>query len=177
MKTKNFIILIIILLLFTLFCSRDNDDNNQDTAALNVHSIEFNNIESTELDQMRTLKSLKKEGELFMITYYGDYNSLLDELNEKIINEGIDSVVPENIINFECSIFTAFHDPDHPILGRNMDQNIERGVLAGLYSPPDGYKSICISKMSSMGFDRGEDPTLLPVEDRQLLLNSPLQRL
>ena len=175
MKTKNFIIFVIILLLSTLYCSIENDgndDNNPDIAALNVHSIEFENIETTESEPIRTLKSLKREGELYMITYYGDYNSLLDELNEKIITEGIDSVVPGNNARFECSIFTAFGDPDHPIFGRNFDNNIERGVLVGLYSPPDGYQSISLSRMSDMGFDRGEDPTILPVENRQRLLNS-----
>jgi len=172
MKIKIFYVLVIILLLFTLNCSRNNNNNNQNTSALNVRKIEFGSIETTESSPIRTLKSLKRESELYMITYYGDYTSLLDELNEKIITEGIDSVVPDNNVRFECSIFTVFGKPEHPMFGRNFDNNIKRGVLVGLYSPPDGYQSICLSRMSDMGFDWGEDPTLLSSESRQLLLNS-----
>jgi len=65
-------------------------------------------------------------------------------------------------------------DPESPILGRNYDNNDDRGVLVGLYTPSDGYASICISNMYHMGFDKGEDPTLLQVESRRLLLNSAL---
>jgi hypothetical protein len=172
MKRKYSIILILIVLLFTLSCFLKKDDNNQNSVAPTVHRIDFGNIDTPESDPVRTLKSVKREGELYMITYYGEYNSLLEDLNERIINEGIGSVVPENNARFKCSVFTALGDLDHPILGRNFDNNIERGVLVGLYSPPDGYQSIAMSRMSDMGFDRGQDPTLLPVDDRQLLLNS-----
>lgn len=167
MKTKTLNLLGIILLLSISHCSTDNN-----IPALNVQNVEFGSIDTTEPDSIRTLKSLKREGQLYMITYYGDYNSLLDELNEQIITWGIDSVVPGDNFRFECSIFSASGDPDHPIFGRNFDNNTERGVLAGLYSPPDGYQSIALSRMSDMGFDRDEDPTLLPIDSRQLLLNS-----
>ena len=171
-RTISFIIVIIILIFFLLYCSTDDDGHIQDVSALNVHDIGFADIDTTEPDSLRTLRSLKKEGELYLITYYGDYSALLEELNEKIITVGMDSVAPRYELGFECSIFAAAGDPAHPLFGRNFDNDVERGVAAGLYSPPDGYRSIALSRMSDVGFDRHQDPTLLPVEDRRQLLNS-----
>ena len=109
-----------------------------------------------------------------MMTYYGDYNSRLEALNDRIVQYGIGSVIPLNGHYDECSIFTAMGNPERPFFGRNLDNNTERAVLVGLYTPPDGYASIAVSNMFNMGFHPNDDPTLLPLEDRLLLLNSVL---
>lgn len=161
---------IIVLSLSFFNCSTD-ESRILDPAALNVHGVEFADIDTAEPDPLRTLRSLKKEGELYLITYCGDYRALLEELNEEIITGGTNAVIPRRDRGFECSIFAALGDTEHPLFGRNFDNNVERGVAAGLYSPPDGYRSIALSRMSDVGFERNQDPTSLPVEERSRLLN------
>lgn len=72
----------------------------------------------------------------------------IPEIKGKLsIIEGIGSVVLQSNARFECSISSVLVDPDHPIFGRNFNNNIniEHGVLVGLYSPQDGYQSIGVS--------------------------------
>jgi len=134
MKIKIIYVYSIIYLIYIVGCSENNIENVVDPS---VQNIEFDNIISSEPDSIRTLKSLKREGDLFMITYYGDYNSLLEELNERIINYGIGSVIAPGGANHECSIFSALGDSALPIFGRNLDNSVARGVLVGLYTPSD----------------------------------------
>jgi len=141
MKKRIKLTPVFIVLLSILNCSKDNTQN----VPMNVQNVEFESVETSEPDSIRTLKSLKREGDLYMMTYYGDYNSRLDKLNERIIANGWYSVMNLEKINYECSIFAALGDPESPILGRNYDNNDDRGVLVGLYTPSDGYASICIS--------------------------------
>ena len=136
-----------------------------------VERIRFNQVNSSESDEIRTLKSLQKIDKLYMITYYGDYNKRLDELNRMILDKGISSVKMLEGKDFECSLFAAFGNPDNLIYGRNFD-NPDCGVLVGYYDPSDGYASIGFSRLNDLGFGRDEDPTSLPVEKRKLLLNS-----
>lgn len=171
MKIKIICVYSIILLIYIVGCSENNIENVVDPS---VQNLEFNNILSSEADSIRTLKSLKREGDLYMIRYYGDCNSRLEALNDRIVKYGIGSVIPPSGVIHECSIFAALGDPESPIFGRNLDNYVKRAVLVGLYTPPDGYASIAFSNMVNMGFDPDDDPTLLPLEGRQLLLNSVL---
>ncbi len=171
MKIKIICVYSIILLIYIVGCSENNIENVVDPS---VQNLEFNNILSSEPDSIRTLKSLKREGYLYMITYYGDYNSRLEALNDRIVKYGIGSVIPPSGVIHECSIFAALGDPELLIFGRNLDNYMKRAVLVGLYTLPDGYTSIAFSNMVNMGFNPDDDPTLLPLEDRQLLLNSVL---
>jgi choloylglycine hydrolase len=139
-----------------------------------VLDIEFNNITSTAPDSIKTLESLKREGDLFVLTYYGDYSDRLEELNDSIVEHGISSVIPAGAYGHECSMFSGLGDPELPVLGRNLDNNDARAVLVGLYTPSDAYASVTVSNMYDMGFGRYDDPTLLPISDRLRLLNSAL---
>ena len=60
-----------------------------------IHDVEFTEIHTSEPDSVRILKSLKREGDLFMITYYGDYQLRLDSLKRRIVKYGIGSVIPK----------------------------------------------------------------------------------
>jgi hypothetical protein len=82
---------------------------------------------------------VKKVDNLYMMTFYGDYNQLLDEVNRKIINNGFESVRTLKGSKFECSMFAAFGAA--PLYGRNFD-NPACGVLITIYHPSDGYASI-----------------------------------
>lgn len=171
MKYKYVLLLFTSLLITAMFCSEDNPVD----VSVDLQQITFSNVASADHDTVRTLMSLKKDGELFILTYYGDYQSRLDSLNNKIIAEGINAVIPAGAYDYACSIFAAMGDSDHPISGRNYDNyNVERAVMIGLYSPPDGYQSIGVTNMVHLGFERGDDPTALPLEERKHLLNSCL---
>jgi hypothetical protein len=153
----------VAIILFFLFLQGYAQDN--------VKRIRFKQVNSSESDEIRTLKSLQKIDDLYMITYYGDYNERLDEINRKILDEGISSVKKLEGEEFECSLFAAFGNPDNLIYGRNFD-NPDCGVLVGYYNPSDGYASIGFSRINDLGFEKDEDPTSVPIEKRKLLLNS-----
>jgi len=139
-------------------------------AQIEVTNLEFNTIKTAEPDSVKTLKSLHKRDNLYMMTYYGDYDKRLNQTNERIINRGFESVRKMGSIEIECSMFAALGDI--PLYGRNFD-NPECGVLVTLYLPSDGYASIGFSRMNDFGFDTEEDPTLMPISERRLLLNAP----
>ena len=163
-------IVLLACLLIHFACS----ENVLETFEPEIQMLEFNAVATAEPDTIRTLRSLKKEGDLYMITYYGDYRDRLEALNDRIIEHGISSVIPSVAYQHECSIFSGLGNPEQPIFGRNLDNYTERSVLVGIYSPPDGHASIAVTNMANMGIHPGDDPTLLPVEDRTILLNSVL---
>ncbi len=76
--------------MLTITCCSENgvDNGNNNQTEPTVQDLTFDDINSSAPDSIRTLESLKKEGELFMMTYYGDYNSRLEELNNRIIANG-----------------------------------------------------------------------------------------
>ena len=171
MNMKNiFIPMIMLSTLSAVTCTKDPIQSVTQV----VRQLTFHTVETSEPDSVRTLTSLKKEGDLFLMTYYGDYSERLEALNDRIVAHGISSVIPSETDPYACSIFTALGDPELPLLGRNLDNNQERAVLMGLYTPPDGHASIAVSNMVHLGFDKGEDPTQLPLNERLLLLNSVL---
>jgi len=170
MKMKTVQMSGLIFFLTFIGCSKNSIENVEPT----IQDIEFTNITSFAPDSIKTLESLKKKDELFVMTYYGDYNSRLEELNNRIITYGIASVIPQGGVKNECSIFAAMGNPQLPVFGRNLDNNSPRGVLIGLYNPQDGYSSIAVSNMYCLGFGRYDDPTLLPDKERLLLLNAVL---
>jgi hypothetical protein len=137
---------------------------------VDVEPLEFNRIDTSEADSIRTLKSLQKIDDLFMMTYYGDYDLLLDETNERIIKDGTQAVKRLEGEGRGCSMFAALGDL--PLYGRNFD-NPDCGVLVSMYRPSDGFASVGFSRMNDFGFDENEDPTSLPLNKRELLLNAP----
>jgi hypothetical protein len=171
MKIKTICVYSIFSLIYSVGCS---DSSVESTVDPTIQNLAFNNILSSDADSIRTLNSLKIEGDLFMITYYGNYNSRIEILNDRIVQNGIGSVIPLSKSEHECSIFAALGDSTLPIFGRNYDNNDKRGVLVGFYTPPDGYASIAVTNMYHLGYGPDEDPTQLPLADRQLLLNAVL---
>ena len=166
---KAHIVIILVLIMFLLLSCSDNPVENTDPE---VQTVEFVTVDSAEPDTIRTLQSLKREGDLYIMTYYGDYRERLEALNDKVVKYGIGSIIPPSGAQHECSIFSALGNPERPILGRNLDNYTQRLVLVGLYNPPDGYASIAMTNLSNMGFHPGDDLTQLSVEERTNLLNS-----
>ena len=160
MRKKGTLVIILTLVLFLQSFGQDN-----------VKLISFKQVNSSESDAIKTLKSLQKMANLYVMTYYGDYNEHLDEINQKILNEGFSSVTKLSEKSSACSMFAAFGNPANLLYGRNFD-NPDCGVLVGYYKPSDGYASIGFSRINDLGFDKDEDPTSVPLEKRKLLLNS-----
>ncbi len=154
--------LIILCVLLTIF--------NYSFAQKQVQNISFKPINTAEADWIRTLKSLQKIGDLYVMTYYDNYNHRLNQVNQKIIKQGFDSVRKLKGSNIKCSMFAAF--AGSPFYGRNFD-NPPCGVLVAIYRPADGYASLGFSRLNDFGFAKGDDPTKLAVEKRRLLLNAP----
>lgn len=153
------IVILFVMVLWSLGCTQ-----------VDVDPLEFNHISTSEADSIRTLKSLQKVDDLFMMTYYGDYDFLLDGMNERIIKYGTQAVKRLEGEGSGCSMFTA--SGNIPLYGRNFD-NPDCGVLVSMYRPPDGFASIGFSRMNDFGFDRDGDPTSLSLNGRRLLLNAP----
>jgi len=160
MKRNKGVIVLFLLLWFIPVCAHDS-----------VTKIVFKHVTGSEPDEIKTLKSLQKIDDLYMITYYGDYEKRLDDMNRKIQREGFGSDSLTGNEAFTCSMFAALGDPENMLYGRNFD-NPDCGVLVGYYHPADGYASIGFSRINDLGFEKDEDPTELPIEGRQLLLNS-----
>lgn len=139
-------------------------------AQKDVTDIRFKSIITDEADWTRTLKSLHKTGDLYVMTYYDNYNQRLNRVNQQIIKEGFESVTKLNKRKIKCSMFAAFGGS--PFYGRNFD-NPPCGVLVAIYRPQDGYASIGFSRLNDLGFARGEDPTKATLNKRRLLLNAP----
>ena len=68
----GFIILILLIAFLQIYAQDD------------VKEISFKQVNTSESDEIRTLKSLQKIDNIYMITYYGDYNKRLDETNRRI---------------------------------------------------------------------------------------------
>ncbi len=154
------IILFILLagLLFLPYCSARAQESE------NVGK----NIKPGELSEreIKTLNSLKKINGLYTMTYYANYDSLTDKINETLLGR------KPNPRKTGCSLFTALGNPARPLYGRNFD-NPACGVLLGRYKPGGGYASIAFSRMNDFGFSKNSDPTSLPLPERRRLLEAP----
>jgi hypothetical protein len=117
----------------------------------------------------QTLESLKREENLYMITYSADYSGFL----EKTLDWDY-SVTKKTLggSNFKCSLFSVTSNPRRIIYGRNFD-NERCDVLAGFYRPANGYASIVFTRLSDLGFPTGTDLLSLPLEERIGLLAAP----
>jgi hypothetical protein len=139
-------------------------------AQIKEKTIRFKSVQSGAADWIRTLKSLRRAGDLYVMTYYDNYNQRLIRVNRQILTKSFESVTKAKTSVIRCSMFAAFGGS--PFYGRNFD-NPPCGVLVALYRPEDGYDSIGFSRLRDLGFSKGEDPTKLPINKRQSLLNAP----
>ena len=120
------------------------------------------------LNSAKTLNSLRKLNNLYEMTFYGDYSSILDRMNRKY---GGADILDAN--QFYCSLFTAFGNPNMQLLGRSYDLPIEWPeclVLICRTNPPDGYASITPVRLREIGFPVGTDfDNMLFIEKKKLL--------
>ncbi|MFC1726140.1 linear amide C-N hydrolase [candidate division KSB1 bacterium] len=106
------------------------------------------------MSKTRTINSLEKEGDnLYSMTFYGDYTSILENVNLRYTRHiGAKINSPEK--NYFCSIFTIFGNPDGYLFGRSFDNPAGWRclTLVGRFNPPDGYRSIALSRMRDYGY-------------------------
>jgi hypothetical protein len=103
----------------------------------------------------KTLNSFEKEGgNLYSMTFYGDYSSILENVNRRFAGHiGSNSLEK----NYYCSLFTIFGNPDGYLFGRSFDNPAGWRclTLVGRFNPPDGYRSIALSRMRDYGYPLG----------------------
>ncbi|MBU2652377.1 MAG: linear amide C-N hydrolase, partial [Bacteroidetes bacterium] len=115
------------------------------------------------IDTVATLNTFAPVGEFYKMDYTGDYNELLDILDE-IYTGG-----RSGYEDFKCSLFSAKGDPSNLIFGRNFD-NPENDVMLVRYHPPDGYTSMAFTRMSDMGYAVGTNYPNLTFQQKLHLL-------
>jgi len=132
-----------------------------------TYELKFEKSEkSYDTDTIKTLESLKKIGDVFYFTYYGDYKNILTNLNTFYKENPFDT------IGFRCSVYSALGDRNHIILGRNFD-NPEKGIIISKFYPSNGYSSICITGMDDLGYDRYLDLSKLTLKEKSGILKAP----
>ncbi len=132
-----------------------------------VFCIQAQDMPISRVDTLSTLNSFQKLGEFCTIEFQGDYEDILQYINN-LYTGGF--VRPDS--NFNCSLYSGIGDPQNLFYGRNMD-NPEQDVLVGKYSPPGQYSSIALNRLSDVGLPTGTDYTSLSTHEKKFLLKSP----
>jgi choloylglycine hydrolase len=121
----------------------------------------------TGIDVESTINSFEAVGEFYRMDYSGDYNELLDWIDEMNTLSG-----GSPIEGIECSLFSANGDLDNQLFGRNFD-NPQNDVLITRYDPPDGYSSLAFTRLSDLGFNYGTNFSALTYQQKMPLVFAP----
>jgi hypothetical protein len=118
-----------------------------------------------------TLLSLVKLDEypLYSMHYYADYPQFTS--TTKVLPANLQS----STIDWACSLFSAFADPENMLYGRNFDWDYSPALLLHT-DPPDGYASVSMVDIAYFWF-QGEDVNNLtdqPLDKIVSLLDAPL---
>ncbi|MBN2016674.1 MAG: T9SS type A sorting domain-containing protein [Candidatus Cloacimonetes bacterium] len=121
----------------------------------------------TRVDTTQTLQSFDHIGEFHTIDFVGDYQYLLD-----IVNNWFADGKNQNTNNYFCSLFSALGNVDELLMGRNFD-NPYCDILVGRYNPPDGYSNIALNRLADIGLPAGTNFQNLSYNQSLRLLFSP----
>jgi len=141
-----------------------------DPVGNNPLEVFFTPIDDQQKDEIRkTLKSLKKEGDLYLMTFHADYSELISKISGWDFR--IDKkTIPKN--SYQCSLFSVSSTSGKVFYGRNFDNRV-CDVLAVKYQPVKGFTSLALTRLSDLGFATGTDLLQLPLEKRLGLLAAP----
>jgi hypothetical protein len=120
----------------------------------------------TGIDTISTINSFQAVGEFYTMDYSGDYNALLDWMDDLLTGKDL-----MNFEDFKCSLFNANGDMECQLFGRNFD-NPETDVLIARFQPPDGYFSLAFTRMNDLGYTYGTNFNNLTFIEKLALLNS-----
>jgi len=123
-------------------------------------------IESSRADTLATIESFSHLGEFHTINYVGDYEYILDFLDNQFLDGN------EQVDEMGCSLFSGLGDAENIFLGRNFD-NPQQDVLVGKYAAPGCYQSIAVNRLSDMGLPVGTNFSSLTPQQELLLLRAP----
>jgi len=127
------------------------------------------------LNVIKTLSSLERlDQNLYEMTFHGNYGEILETMNRLYGgNFNAKSPVPK-MENFYCSLFTAFGNPNNFLFGRSFDNPAGWKCLTvlGRYNPPDGYKSLALTRMRELGYEPGTNFNDLSFHEKEGLLNA-----
>ena len=97
-----------------------------------------------DLDE-KTIDSIKINGNLYTVRYYGDYHERM-----KAFEGYFKEKATEKAGNTACSMLYCKNECENLLLGRNFDA-LENAILAR-FDPPDGYSSYAMSPASDVRF-------------------------
>jgi len=118
------------------------------------------------IDTSETINSFGPIGEFYKMDYSGDYDELLDMMDDLLTRS--DNPFPDD---FKCSLFSANGDLNMQILGRNFD-NDDNDVLLTRYNSPNAYSSIAFTRMTDLGYAVGTNYNSLSFEEKIPILQS-----
>lgn len=117
-------------------------------------TIAFVTDNSSVSDSIKTLKSFKKQKELYVLTQFGSYDEKMEWLNDYLMTEvNKDSVVTPRKKSKRrmCSIFFTTNKSGVTYHCQNFD-NPESGILIGSFAAPGKYKSIALTRMTDITY-------------------------
>lgn len=121
-------------------------------------------------DKERTITSLTKVTgveNLYLMTYYGDYEKIAKEQNDTMVNE-LRPKAPAG-----CTLLSMTGDKSRPIYGRNFDNPPGTGALLALYKPKNKYASVAFSRPGDLGIPSGSDIARLNNLQKEGLMKAP----
>lgn len=119
-----------------------------------TETIAFVNDKSTVSDSVKTVKSFKKQKELYVMTQVGSYDEKMEWLNNYLITQVTkDSVVTprKKAKRRLCSIFFTTNKSGVTYHCQNLD-NPQSGILVASFNAPGKYKSIAVSRMTDITY-------------------------
>lgn len=115
---------------------------------------------------IRTVMSIKKVDGFYTMTYYGNYDWLMERVNDYTYNHS------SQFDTGGCSLFTALGNKNHLIYGRNYDWP-DMPILITKCNPPDGYASISVTSPITFGLKKDLRNIQPPIKDKLLFLTAP----
>ena len=152
---KKWITFIFVISLNLLFALEGNSNNLR------------NADEKNRVDTLATINSFSHLGDFHIINYSGDYEDILDYLDNLYVGEN-----NQSFEDFGCSLYSGIGDSENIFFGRNFD-NPQQDVLVGKYSAPDCYESIAVNRLADLGLPVGTNFNNLTTSQSLLLLRAP----
>jgi len=161
----------LFVLVFSLpgFVESVQSQDQQPAEAPSASSLSSRLIQ-TDSQKAKSIASVRKidEHPLYVMTYYGDYDSARPVSAQLDRNSNRDI----GATGWACSLFVTFGNGDQPLYGRNFDWQNNPALLL-FTDPSDGYASISMVDISYLGYSR-KDKKFSSAEGRENLLMAPM---
>jgi len=95
-----------------------------------------------------TINSIKKFEDIFLISYFDDYNHRLEWMHNYFLAQKDTAFQPSG-----CSLFSVSGDSGKIYFGRNFDDK-NCSILLGKYTAPGKFRSFSFSRLEDLRFNR-----------------------